>query len=130
MQPFVFGPELAQTVRLQADSLRAQAIRACSHIVSLYEWELWGLRVTRPASGVGGLAREALDPVLARWYPLDRASALGVHFWKLAGGVIELRALAPFDRPPALRFGRLAEADRRLVQEVHVAVERITGEKS
>jgi hypothetical protein len=48
---------------------------------------------------------------------------------QLAGGLIELRTVAPFEQPPWLQLGRLAEVDGQLSEEVRIAVARITDEK-
>lgn len=126
MQRFVLGPDFAASVGRWPDSVYGHIIGACARVVSLENWELLAVEVPKPAASVGTPAREWCDPLTLEWYPLDGESELGVHFWRLGGGVIEVRSIGPFYQAPALQFGRFAAAERKLEQDVRRAVERMT----
>jgi hypothetical protein len=54
---------------------------------------------------------EALDPRGSWWQPLAGNTELGVHYWRLALDIIELRGVGPVDEPPVLEYGRFADRD-------------------
>jgi hypothetical protein len=39
---------------------------------------------------------------------VDQPSLLGVHYWELGSGIVELKRLSKFEKPPILQFGRFA----------------------
>ena len=126
MQRFVLGPDFAASVARSPDSVYGHIVGACAQVVSLDNWELLGVKVPKRAGGAGTLSGECFDPLTWAWYPLDGESGLGVHFWRLGGGVIEVRSIGPLNQAPALQFGRFAAAERKLEQDVRRAVERMT----
>jgi hypothetical protein len=117
IRPYVFGPEFAKAVWVQPNVIRRHLVAVCARIVSLEAWQLPELLVAKNAPGMGVVPKEILDPAVALWHPANTPAELGVHFWRLGAGMIELRDVGPFDRPPALEFGRFAEAERRLEEE-------------
>jgi hypothetical protein len=130
MQPFVVDPGFAASLARWPDAVYEHVIAACARIVSLHSWELAGMQVAEHAEGAGTPPQECLDPLTPQWCPLGRASAsgLGVHFWRLGGGVIEIRSVGPFNIAPALQFGRFAAAEQKLEEDVRQAVARTTRE--
>lgn len=122
MQRFVLGPDFAASVARWPDSVYEHIVSACARIVSLHNWELRGLKVAKHADGAGTPPKECFDPVTPAWYPLGGGLGPGVHFWRLGGGVIEIRSVAPFGRAPMLQFERFAAAERKLAEDVRRAV--------
>ncbi len=115
LRSYVLGRGFAESVKETPPRLDLQDISAiCALVVSSKSWELDDLQKVLDTQSIGNRPRTELDPVCAWWYPLDRPSTLGVHYWELANGVVELRLLARFDKPPALRFGR---ANQRSVRD-------------
>jgi hypothetical protein len=107
MRSYVLGNGFAESVKDSPPRLDLQHISAiCALVISSNSWELDDLRKVLDTQRIGGRPRSALDPVCAWWYPLDKPSVLGVHYWELGNGLVELRRLARFDKPPALLFGR------------------------
>jgi hypothetical protein len=107
MRSYVFGRGFAESVKDSPPRVELQHIsEICALVVSSNSWELDDLKKVLDTQSIGGSPRTTLDPVCAWWYPLDRPSVLGVHYWELANGLVELRRLARFDKPPALQFGR------------------------
>jgi hypothetical protein len=123
MRQFVLGPDFAAVAARWPDSVYGAIVAACARIVSLHNWELLGVQIAKHAQGTGTLPKEGLDPVMSEWYPLDGTSGLGVHFWRLGSGVIELRSVGPFNHAPALQFARFAATERKLSEEVRRTVD-------
>jgi hypothetical protein len=112
---YVLGRGFANSVKDFPPRVDLQHVAAiCALVVTSNPWELDDLQKVLDTQGIGGRPRSALDPVCAWWYPLDKPSVLGVHYWELASGIVELRRLARFEKPPALQFGR---APRRRDQD-------------
>ncbi len=116
MQRFVVGRNFAHTICSESLANREDTIAACARIVSTERWQL------RDAVCVRGDFQfsEVFDPASAWWVPLQEAgeSSLGVHFWRLVNGMIELRDIATLDDPPALCHGRFAERERERERKV------------
>jgi hypothetical protein len=124
MHRFVLGPGFAASVAQWPDSVYGDIVAACVRVVSLHHWELLGrVKLAKHAEGMG-TGQECLDPVSAAWYPLDGASELGVHFWRLGSGVIDVRSVGPFKQAPALQFGRFAAETQKLEGDIRQAVKR------
>jgi hypothetical protein len=125
VQPFVLGPNFAASVAQWPDSVYGHIVAACARVVSLHNWELLGrVKVTKHAKDMGTQGQEGLDPVTAAWYPLDGAPELGIHFWRLGGGIIDVRSVGPFKQAPALQFGRFAAETLQLEEDIREAVKR------
>jgi hypothetical protein len=109
MKVYAVCPDFARDVWGRPDVDPHEVIAVCARIVSVEKWQLTEGQQT------AGCARltEALDPLNAWWQPLGGADGLGVHYWRLAVGIIELRSVGPVDQPPALQFGRFTERERR-----------------
>jgi hypothetical protein len=96
MQKYAVAPGFAQQVWGRTDVDPQEIIVACATIVSV---EKWRLTKGQQTAGCGKL-QEALDPTGAWWQPLHDTDELGVHYWILAVGIIELRSVGPVDDPP------------------------------
>lgn len=126
MQPFVLGPDFAASVAVAQTTHHRHIVTTCARIVSLYSWELPAMRtVTHPAS-TEALPQEGLDPTMSAWHPLDSTTDLGIHFWKLGSGLIDLRRVGPFDQAPPLQFGRFAAAEQKLLDDTLRVVRTIS----
>lgn len=128
IQAFVLAPDFHDSVARWPGATHGRIIAACARIVSLYRWELVGMKVANHAEGSGTRAGEGLDPVTAAWYPLEGTSEVGVHFWQLGCGLTDLRSVAPFNQAPALEFGRFAMAERKRDDRIRRALERMARE--
>jgi hypothetical protein len=107
LRSYVLGRGFADSVKDSLSRVDLQHVSAiCALLVSSNSWELDDLQKVLDMQSIGRRPRSALDPVCAWWYPLDKPSVFGVHYWELANGLVELRRLARFDKPPALYFGR------------------------
>ncbi len=94
MQTHVVGPGFARAVWDQPDIDPQEVIAVCAKVVSVESWRLSEVRQT----AAGCPLEEALDPVSAWWHPLSSAPEIGLHFWRLATGMIELRSVGPVQR--------------------------------
>lgn len=110
LRPFVLGSGFASSVdghRAYWELHRVAAI--CARLVCAQPWELDGLQKILDIQGIGRVPKDALDPVCAWWYPLaPPPNLLGIHYWELGSGIVELKNLSKFDKPPILQFGRYA----------------------
>lgn len=86
-------------------STRGRDLRAGGLLAAL---ALDRMRRVVDTQGVGRIPTDIFDPLCAWWFPLDAPRVLGVHYWELGSGILELRRLGKFDKPPALQFGRFA----------------------
>jgi hypothetical protein len=109
MQPFAIGPELAYAVWSRPEDYAQRIVAVCARVVTFRGWQL---PAAQQIEGVDGPPGEALDPAAAWWHPIEKPSGLGMHYWILGNGTIELRSLAPVDAPPPLEYGRRAAADQ------------------
>jgi hypothetical protein len=109
MQRHVVGPDFARAVWGRPDIDPQEVIAVCAKVVSVESWRLSEARQT----AAGCPMEEGLDPVSAWWHPLRCTAEVGLHFWRLAIGMIELRSVGPVDDPPRLQFGRFTERNRR-----------------
>jgi hypothetical protein len=108
-RPYVLGRWFASSVRDSLPQVDPQHVVAiCALLVCSQPWRLDGLQKVLDTRGIGRAPKDELDPVCAWWYPLDKPSILGVHYWELGSGTLELCRLSRFDTPPALQFGRFA----------------------
>lgn len=129
MQPYVLGPHFASTAKSEPGPVREEIIAVCARIVSMYRWELPDAIVAKHAVGFGRVPQEALDPATPLWHPLPTTPRLGVHFWRLGAGPIELRSVGLFDHAPPLEFHRFADAEHQFKKECS-AVARTTSEEA
>jgi|GEM_PF-2703113 hypothetical protein len=106
MRPFAFGPDFAPAVWDQREDHAQEVVAVCAGIVSRRNPNEHG------AQEVNGLAMtpgESLDPACAWWQPIPPdLGEIGVHFWVLGNGTVEIRSLAPLDEPPLPEYGRFA----------------------
>jgi hypothetical protein len=117
LRPYVLGTGFAKSVQDTPTYVDLQHVAAiCALVVSSETWRLDGLQKVLDTHGIGRAPKDIYDPVTAWWYPLDKASVLGIHYWELANGTLELRLLHRFDRPPPVLLGRFAtERDHQAV---------------
>jgi hypothetical protein len=109
IRSYVLGDGFAKSVQDALSEVSfEQVIAICALVVSSKAWELAGLRKILDTQNIHRAPIEALDPVCAWWYPLGEPPDLGIHYWELGNGIIELRRLSRFVLPPGLQFGRLA----------------------
>jgi hypothetical protein len=115
LRPFVLGSGFARSVDAHREYWELHRVAAiCALLVCSQPWELDGLQKILDVQGIGRVPKDDLDPVCAWWYPLaPLPSLLGIHFWELGSGVVELKTLSRFETPPSLQFGRFAAAKRR-----------------
>jgi hypothetical protein len=107
IRSYVLGDGFANSVQdALSDVALEQVIAICALVVSSKPWELAGLRKILDTQSIHHVPREALDPVCAWWYPLGEPSELGIHYWELGNGIVELRRLSRFEMPPGLQFDR------------------------
>lgn len=105
MQPFAVGPDLASVIWEQREDYAQNVIAVCARVVSRREPQGEG------AQQVGALTatpEESLDPATDWWLAVPELGELGLHFWVLGNGTVELRKLAPYDDPPLAEYGRFA----------------------
>ncbi len=95
----------------------------CAMVVSVESWRLLEVRQT----AAGCPLKEGLDPVSTWWHPLSSTAEVGLHFWRLGIGMIELRSVGPVDDPPQLQFGRFTERNRRREELVASRIRRRLG---
>jgi hypothetical protein len=101
IQPFVIGPEFAHAVGEHSVADSERAIIACARIVSTERWQLRdAILLSRKLSFI-----EAFDPASAWWLPLYDQSGMGVHFWRLVTGTIELRSVGSRASYPSCTSG-------------------------
>jgi hypothetical protein len=109
IRSYILGDGFADSVQMALSEVALeQVIAICALVVSSRPWELAGLRKILDTQNIHRVPREALDPVCAWWYPLDEPPDLGVHYWELGNGILELCQLSRFETAPALQFDRLA----------------------
>jgi hypothetical protein len=109
LRPYALGTGFALSVQRSPRRVDLQHVAAiCALLVRSRPWELDGLQKVIDTPGIEHAPKDELDPLCAWWYPLERPSVLGVHYWELGSGTLELRRLSRFDEPPALQFGRFA----------------------
>jgi hypothetical protein len=109
LRPFVLGSGFATSVDGHRAYLeRHRVAEICALVVCSHPWELDGLQKVLDVQGIGRVPKDELDPVCAWWYPLASPSLLGVHYWELGSGIVELKRVSKFDKPPSLQFGRYA----------------------
>jgi hypothetical protein len=109
LRPYVLGTGFASSVKDAPTRVDLEHVTAtCALILCSNPWELDGLRKILDTQSISRPPRHELDPVCAWWLPLDRPSILGVHYWELGNGIVELRRLSRFEKPPALHFGRFS----------------------
>ncbi|HEY5194696.1 MAG TPA: hypothetical protein VIJ39_12615 [Solirubrobacteraceae bacterium] len=115
LRPFVLGTGFAESVeghRVYLELHRVAAI--CTLLVCSRPWELDGLQKVLDVQGIGRVPKDELDPVCAWWYPLAPSpNLLGIHYWELGSGIVELKRLSKFEKPPVLQFGRYAAQKRQ-----------------
>lgn len=117
LRSYVLGRGFADSVKDSPPRVDLQHISAiCALVLTSNSWELQDVRKVLDTQSIGNRPRTPLDPVMAWWYPLDKPSVLGVHYWELGNGLVELRRLAKFDKPPALQTGR---APRKSNEDAH-----------
>lgn len=95
----------------------------------------------KPLSAGVLLSRGTATKFTGEWQPIGKTvhvnsdtsfrdwvsrGVLGVHYWELANGIVELRRLARFDKPPALRFGRVPSQRNRDTTIGSIQVRRST----
>jgi hypothetical protein len=114
MKRYAIGPDFAYQVWDQREATAQRIIALCAQIVTLEYSQLPGATQT---DDLDCTPREQLDPAATWWQPLDQASELGVHYWVLGNGTIELRALAARDARPMPRHGRFGNSEPTLEQE-------------
>lgn len=110
MKTYAVAPGFAQQVWGRTGVDPQEVIMTCARIISV---EAWRLTEARRIAGASSEAREGLDPLASWWLPLASTDEVGVHYWKLGVGLIELRSVGPVEQPPKLEYGRFAERDRR-----------------
>jgi hypothetical protein len=109
LRPYVLGTGFANSVRDSPPRVDLEHVAAiCALLVCSQPWQLDGLQKVVDTQSIGRAPKDELDPICAWWYPLDKPCVLGVHYWELGSGTVELRRLSRFDKPPALQFGRFA----------------------
>lgn len=108
MRPYFIARSFTQSTLRLPGATAADVFRVCARIISDEELELRDVLRTRKAISIG----EPYDPAGGWWHPLCDPS-LGVHFWRLALGIIELRTVAAFASAPQLEVGRYAATRSR-----------------
>lgn len=112
MQTHVIAPGFAREVWGREGIDPQEVIAVCARVVSVESWRLTEARHTV----VCEILEEGLDPVGSWWHPLTSTPDVGLHFWRLAIGPIELRSIAPIDDLPRLECGRFTARNRRREQ--------------
>jgi hypothetical protein len=79
----------------------------CAGVISRREPQGEG---AQQVSTLTATPKESLDPATAWWQALPEPGELGLHFWVLGNGTVELRSLAPYDEPSTPEYGRFADA--------------------
>ncbi len=114
LRPYALGTGFAKSVQDNPNVDLRHVASICALVVSSETWRLDGLQKVLDTQGVGRAPKGIFDPVNVWWYPLNKPSVLGIHYWELANGTLELRLLHRFDRPPPVLFGRFtAEEDEQ-----------------
>lgn len=115
LRPFVLGSEFAVSVEGHRAYLELHRVtEVCALVVCSQPWELDGLRKVLDIQGIGRVPKDEMDPVCVWWYPMAPSpSLLGLHYWELGSGIVELKSVSKFDKPPILQFGRCAAAKKR-----------------
>lgn len=109
MKVYVVCPDFARDVWERTDVDPHDVFATCARIVSI---ENWRLTESQQTAGCDKLT-EALDPLSAWWHPLGTTDGLGVHYWRLAVNIIELRSIGLVAMPPKLQCGRFTERQSR-----------------
>lgn len=113
MRPYVLGTGFAKSVEESPRRIDVQHVTAiCAVLVSSDVLLLDGLRPVLDTQGAGRAPKHRLDSLNAWWLPLRHRDGLGLHYWELANGILELRRLHRFERPPPLVYGRFAATGR------------------
>lgn len=109
MRKHVVTPNFARQVWGRAGIDPQAVIDVCARVVSEDDWRL--NRQARQTAKCGRL-EHTLDPVTGWWYPLNNTETVGLHFWRLVIGTIELRSVGPVDESPPLQSGRFGMRER------------------
>jgi hypothetical protein len=107
MQPFAVSPAFTSAVWGQREDYAQKIIAVCARIISRRQPHGEG---AQQVSALTATPRESLDPATAWWQALPELGELGLHFWVLGNGTIELSSLAPYDEPSPPEYGRFADA--------------------
>lgn len=108
-RPYVLGAGFASSVRDSEAHVKLEHVGAmCALVVSSQPWQLNGLRKILDTQNIGRIPKTGLDPLCAWWYPLGKPYILGIHYWELGNGTVELRRLSRFEKPPPIQLGRVA----------------------
>lgn len=123
MRTHVVSPGFEREVWGRPEIDPQEVIAVCARVISVESWRLTEVQQTAVCSKL----EEGLDPVTAWWHPLTSAPEVGLHFWRLAIGMIELRSVAPIDDSPMLESGRFAERNRRREEAALSRVRRLSA---
>jgi hypothetical protein len=108
-RPYILGAGFANSVSANEAYVELGRVAAiCALVISSHPWQLNGLRKVLDTQNIGRVPKTSLDPLCAWWYPLGKPYILGIHYWELGSGTIELRCLNRFEKPPPIRLGRVA----------------------
>jgi hypothetical protein len=106
MQPFAVNRVFTSAVWGQREDYAQKIIAVCARVISRRQPHGEG---AQPVSALTATPRESLDPATAWWQAVPELGALGLHFWVLGNGTIELRSLAAYDEPPMPEYERFAD---------------------
>jgi hypothetical protein len=107
MRPFAIGPDFASAVWNQREDYAQKVIAVCARVISRRQPNGEDAQHVSALTATPG---ESLDPATAWWQALPEPGELGLHFWVLGNGTVELRSLAPYDEPSPPEYGRFADA--------------------
>jgi hypothetical protein len=114
LRPFLLGSGFAVSVEGHRAYLELHRVaEVCARVVCSQPWELDGLRKVLDIQNIGRAPKDEMDPVCVWWYPLaPLPNRLGIHYWELGSGIVELKSLSKLDQSPILQFGRHAAAKK------------------
>jgi hypothetical protein len=108
IKKYVVAPSFARQVWDQPGIDPHAVIDVCARVVSEDDWRL---REQTRQTVVCSHLEDGLDPVNGWWHPLGSIGevTVGLHFWRLAIGTIELRSVGPADEAPQLQAPPVAK---------------------
>lgn len=108
-RPYIVGAGFVNSVRDSEAQVELGHVAAvCALLISSQPWQLDGLRKILDTQNIGRVPKTGLDPLCAWWHPLGEPYILGIHYWELGSGTVELRRLSRFEKPPPIQLGRVA----------------------
>jgi hypothetical protein len=106
MQPFAINRAFTPAVWGQREDYAQKIIAVCARVISRRQPHGEG---AQQVSVLTATPQESSDPATAWWQEVPELGGLGLHFWVLGNGTVELRGLAAYDEPPTPEYGRFAD---------------------